>query len=95
MPWADEFNGPAGALSDRSRWRFNVGEDWGNAQLECDTARPENVSRDGNGFLVITAREEEYSGRNYTSGRITIYKFFDQAYGRFEARIQLPISQGV
>ena len=55
LVWADEFDGPAGTPPDPARWRYDIGTDWGNAQLEYDTARPENVSLDGNGRLAITA----------------------------------------
>ena len=58
LVWQDEFDGPAGQLPDPARWRFDIGTDWGNAQLEYDTDRPENVCLDGEGNLAITAREE-------------------------------------
>ncbi len=93
--WADEFEGPAGQLPDPARWRFDVGTDWGNDQLEYDTARPENVSLDGQGHLAITAREESWEGQPYTSGRIKTEGLFAHAYGRFEARIKLPVGQGI
>jgi len=95
ISWQDEFDGPAGQSPSPSRWKFDIGTDWGNAQLEYDTDRPENVSLDGNGNLAITAREESYMGRDYTSGRITTEQRFSQAYGRFEARIKLPVGQGI
>jgi len=93
--WQDEFDGPAGTSPDASHWGYDIGTDWGNAQLEFDTARPENVALDGGGRLAITAREEAYQGRAYTSGRINTNGFFAQAEGRFEARIQLPVGQGI
>lgn len=93
--WSDEFDGPAGQLPSAANWTFDIGTDWGNAQLEYDTDRPENVSRDGNGNLAITARRESYRGSAYTSGRIKTQGLFDQAYGRFEARIKLPTGQGI
>jgi beta-glucanase (GH16 family) len=94
--WQDEFEGPAGQLPDPSRWVFDVGgSGWGNNQLEYDTNRPENVSLDGQGHLAITARKEPYGGRDYTSGRITTNGRFGQEYGRFEARIRLPVGQGI
>jgi beta-glucanase (GH16 family) len=93
--WQDEFDGAAGQLPDPAKWQFDVGTDWGNAQLEYDTARAENVALDGNGHLAITAREEEYLGRSYTSGRINTAGRFQQEHGRFEARIRLPVGQGV
>jgi beta-glucanase (GH16 family) len=93
--WADEFDGAAGELPDPANWRFDIGTDWGNAQLEYDTDRPENVSLDGNGHLAITARRESYQGSSYTSGRIKTQGLFEQERGRFEARIQLPRGQGL
>ncbi len=95
LVWQDEFDGPAGALPDPARWRFDVGTDWGNAQLEYDTDRPENVSLDGQGRLAITARSEEYGGCSYTSGRITTQGLLERTRGRFEARIKLPAGQGL
>ena len=95
LVWQDEFDGPAGQSPDSTRWGYDIGTDWGNAQLEFDTDRPENVSLDGQGRLAIIAREEAYQGRNYTSARITTEGKFEQTYGRFEARIQLPWGQGI
>jgi beta-glucanase (GH16 family) len=93
--WSDEFEGPAGELPDPDRWVFDIGTDWGNAQLEFDTDRPENVSLDGEGHLAITARKESYDGQPYTSGRIKTKDRFERTYGRFEARIKLPVGQGM
>ncbi|MFN8589003.1 MAG: glycoside hydrolase family 16 protein [Candidatus Eisenbacteria bacterium] len=93
--WQDEFDGPADSSPSAGRWTYDVGTDWGNAQLEYDTARPENVSLDGAGHLRIVARKENYSGSAYTSGRILTRGLFTQAKGRFEARIQLPVGQGI
>lgn len=93
--WQDEFEGPAGQLPDSSKWVFDVGTDWGNLQLEFDTDRAENVSLDGDGNLAIVARREDFGGQEYTSGRIKTKDLFEQTYGRFEARIKLPIGQGI
>lgn len=95
LVWEEEFTGPAGESPDPTKWRFDVGEDWGNSQLEYDTARPENVSLDGEGHLVITARAESYGGREFTSGRINTRGFFARERGRFEARIRLPTGRGI
>ncbi len=95
LVWEDDFEGPAGQLPDPANWRFDVGTDWGNAQLEYDTDRAENVSLDGAGNLAITAREEPYMGQDYTSGRITTKDLFELQNGRFEARIRLPRGQGI
>jgi beta-glucanase (GH16 family) len=95
LVWQDEFEGPAGQSPDPDRWQFDIGTDWGNEQLEFDTSRPENVSLDGNGNLAITAREEFFNERDYTSGRINTKGRFAQERGRFEARIRLPVGQGI
>jgi beta-glucanase (GH16 family) len=95
LVWQDEFEGPAGQLPDSTRWVFDVGTGWGNAQLEFDTNRASNVSLDGAGNLAITAREEDYMGQSYTSGRIKTKGLFEQTRGRFEARIKLPVGQGI
>jgi beta-glucanase (GH16 family) len=75
------------------------GSGWGNHELEAYTNRPENVHVEG-GNLVITARKESYMGtdiinRQYTSGRVKTAGLFEQKYGRFEARIQIPRGQGM
>lgn len=93
--WEDEFEGPAGELPDPEKWAFDQGTGWGNNQQEWDTDRPENVSLDGAGNLAITAREESFAGRDYTSGRIKTQGLFQRRYGRFEARIKLPVGQGI
>jgi beta-glucanase (GH16 family) len=95
LVWQDDFDGPADQLPDSATWRFDVGTDWGNRQLEYDTDRPQNVSVDGHGRLRIIAREERYEESDYTSGRINTRGFFSQKYGRIEARILLPIGQGI
>ena len=95
LVWSDEFDGPAGQSPDSTSWRFDIGTDWGNAQLEYDTDRPVNVSLDGEGNLAITAIEEDFLGREYTSGRINTRGFFARTRGRFEARIHLPVGQGI
>lgn len=95
LVWEDNFDGPAGQLPDSTMWGFDVGTDWGNAQLEYDTDRPENASLDGAGNLAIVARKESYLGRGYTSARLTTKGLFEPTYGRFEARMQLPWGQGL
>lgn len=95
LVWQDEFEGPAGQLPDPQKWQFDVGTDWGNAQLEYDTDRAENASLDGDGNLAITAREESYLGQPYTSARITTSGLFEPTLGKFEARIKLPRGPGI
>ncbi|MEN8789290.1 MAG: glycoside hydrolase family 16 protein [Flavobacteriaceae bacterium] len=100
LVWSDEFDGPEGQAPDSEKWTYDIGigpggDGWGNNELEYYTDRPENVSLDGNGNLVITAREEVFGGRAFTSGRIKTKGLFSQAYGRFEARIKTPFGPGL
>ncbi|MCB0285915.1 MAG: glycoside hydrolase family 16 protein [Calditrichia bacterium] len=95
LVWSDEFDGTAGVVPDSTKWAFDIGTDWGNAQLEYDTNRPENASLDGQGNLAIVARAESFQGRSYTSARIVTKDLFERTYGRFEARMRLPWGQGI
>jgi beta-glucanase (GH16 family) len=96
LVWSEEFDGPAGQSPDPTRWSFDVGgSGWGNQELEYTTARPENVALDGAGHLAIVARAEGYQGKPYTSGRINTLGHFTRAFGRFEARMQLPTGAGL
>jgi beta-glucanase (GH16 family) len=95
LVWEDEFEGAAGTLPSAANWRFDIGTDWGNAQLEYDTNRPSNASLDGAGNLAIVARRESFQGSAYTSARITTKGRQQFQYGRIEGRIKLPVGQGI
>ena len=96
LVWSDEFEGPRGSLPSPERWVFETGgHGFGNNQLEYDTARSENAALDGQGQLVITARQEEYMGKRYTSARLKTQGKFERTYGRYEARMRLPRGQGI
>jgi beta-glucanase (GH16 family) len=100
LVWEDDFAGSASQLPDKSKWVFDIGkgpgnDGWGNAELQYYTDRPENVSLDGNGNLAIIAKRESYAGSPYTSARITTKGLFQQAFGRFEARIKTPYGPGI
>jgi len=98
LTWSDEFNGNSGASPDASKWSYDIGTGnggWGNQELEYYTNRPENISMDGNGNLIITAKKESYNGSAFTSARIKTKGLFDQQYGRFEARLKTPYGPGL
>lgn len=95
LVWEDDFTGPSGQLPDAASWSFDVGEDWGNAQLEYTTDRASNASLDGNGNLVITSRRETFRGRAYTSARIKTAGKRAFQYGRIEGRMKLPRGRGM
>lgn len=96
LTWSDEFDGAAGVLPDATKWTFDIGNGgWGNQELQYYTNRPENVSLDGTGNLVITAKSESFGGASFTSARIKTQGLFTQTYGRFEARIKTPYGPGI
>jgi beta-glucanase (GH16 family) len=103
LSWADDFNGPAGSSPDSSKWKFDTGGGgWGNHELEYYTSSTRNAALDGQGNLVITARNDDasqyqcwYGTCSYTSARMLTAGHFTQAYGRFESRIKIPRGQGM
>ena len=100
LVWSDDFNGAAGVSPDATKWKFDIGvgpnnDGWGNAELQYYTDRTANVSMDGKGNLAITAKRESYAGSAFTSARIKTMGLFEQAYGRFEARIKSPWGPGI
>lgn len=100
MVWSDEFNGPDGSGVDSGKWAVVTGGGgWGNRELEYYTARRANL-RVEDGHLVIEARHEPYTGpdgvhRDYTSARLQTRGRFSQRYGRFAARMRLPLGKGL
>jgi beta-glucanase (GH16 family) len=101
LVWSDEFEAAAGTPPDSSKWRYDIGgEGWGNDEHQYYTDSTANSAHDGNGNLVITARQEGghdcwYGPCQYTSARLLTAETFTQQYGRFEARMQLPRGQGI
>jgi beta-glucanase (GH16 family) len=100
LVWSDEFNGPNGSGVDPTKWTVQTGGGgFGNHELESYTARRANV-REENGDLVIEARRDAFTGKDgiaggYTSARLQTRGHFSQRYGRFEARMQLPLGKGL
>ena len=101
LVWSDEFGGAAGALPDADGWGFETfGDGSGNAELQCYTSAPGNVSTDGEGHLVITAIEQpghqcvDGHTNDYTSGRITTAGKHTWTHGRLEVRAKVPAGVG-
>ncbi|SEP84030.1 Glycosyl hydrolases family 16 [Hyunsoonleella jejuensis] len=92
---ADEFD--TDGAPNPGIWGYEIGtgqNGWGNNELQYYTDRPENVTVQ-NGFLIITAKQEQFQGSNYTSARLLTKGKLEQTYGRFEARIKLPNGKGL
>jgi len=98
LTWSDDFEGEAGQALDAGKWTYDIGRGdngWGNQELQYYTDRPENVSLDGEGNMVITALRENFAGSPFTSARIKTQGIFSQKHGRFEARLKTPYGPGL
>jgi beta-glucanase (GH16 family) len=87
--WSDEFDT---LHLNLEYWTEIDRRDSFNGELQYYT--PDN-SRIENGHLILTARQEQLDDREYTSGMIHTYSKLEMLYGRIEARISLPVAQGI
>jgi beta-glucanase (GH16 family) len=97
LVWVDEFN--SGSL-DATAWTVEGGDGcpnvcgWGNNELEYYTGRPENLFFQ-DGKMIIEARKEIFSGKNYTSSKIVSRGKKVFKYGRMDIRAKLPKGKGI
>ncbi len=90
LVWSDEFDGSS---INTGAWNFETGGNgWGNNEQEYYQADNADIE---NGNLVITAKQEKVGGNNYTSSRMTTQGKKEFLYGRIEARIKIPVGQGL
>lgn len=106
LVWSDEFNnsGTSNLLPDSKTWTYDTGfQCCGNNELEtycaagsttspCDPSNT-NAYIDTTGILHIVGRNP--SGTTYTSARLKTQGLVSFMYGRIEARMKLPESQGM
>jgi beta-glucanase (GH16 family) len=106
LVWSDEFaNSTSGnAQPNPQIWTYDTGTDccgnneletycaWGSSASSCDPANP-NTYADTSGILHIVARKP--SAGVYTSARLKTQGLFSFQYGRIEANMMLPESQGM
>jgi beta-glucanase (GH16 family) len=99
----DEFNGPAGAPPDPTKWSYDIEDGgWGNNELQSYTDTRQNSFLDGEGHLVIRATRTvdrnsrgRPAGMRYNSARLTTVHHFSQKQGHWEARIQINSKRGL
>lgn len=106
LVWSDEFANSTGANAEPNPqiWTYDTGAGgWGNQELEtycqwgssaspCSAASP-NAYVGTDGYLHIVAQQP--SAGTYTSARLKTQGLFSFAYGRIEARMQIPEGQGL
>jgi beta-glucanase (GH16 family) len=106
LVWSDEFSnsGSSNAQPNPLVWTYDTGTDccgnneletycsWGSTTGPCAPANP-NAFVGTDGYLHIVA--EQPSTGVYTSARLKSQGLFSFQYGRIEARMMLPESQGM
>ena len=106
LVWSDEFSNSGSALAqpDPNTWTYDTGFQccgnneqetycaWGSSTSPCDPTNP-NAYIGTDGFLHVAARNP--SSGTYTSGRLKSQGHLSFMYGRIEARMKLPESQGM
>ena len=106
LVWSDEFSnsGSTPAQPNASTWTYDVGTNccgnneletycaWGSTTAPCDSGNP-NAYVATDGYLHIVAQNP--SSKVYTSARLKSQGMFSFMYGRIEARIKVPESQGM
>lgn len=103
--WSDEFNGGAApSAPNPQNWTYDTGAGgWGNGELEtycaygsstgpCDPKNP-NAYVGTDGYLHIAARNP--ASGVYTSARLKSEGLQSFQYGRIEARVKMPVGQGM
>jgi len=108
IAWSDEFANStnANAQPNPNTWTYDVGyQCCGNDELEtycawasstspCNPASP-NAYVGTDGYLHIVAQQPTAGTATYTSARLKSQGLFSFKYGRVEARLQIPESQGM
>jgi beta-glucanase (GH16 family) len=92
LVWSDEFDYTG--LPDQKNWGNEVGF-IRNHELQYYTDRRIENSVVGNGQLMIIGRKEQFDTAGYTSASLTTDGKHSWTYGKIEARMKLPVGQGM
>lgn len=104
LVWSDEFTGGPQTQPDPKVWTYDTGNNgfgnkelenycaWGSNTAPCTTTNP-NAYVGNDGYLHVVAQQP--SNGVYTSARLKSQGLFSVMYGRVEARIRVPESQGM
>jgi len=108
LVWSDEFSNSTStnAQPNPATWTYDIGTDCcGNNELEtyCAWASTTGPCNPGNpnayvgtdGYLHIVAEQPTAGAAVYTSARLKSQGLFSFQYGRIEAKMMLPESQGM
>jgi beta-glucanase (GH16 family) len=110
LVWSDEFTSSSStpAQPNPAVWTYDTGTDccgnneletycaWGSNTAPCSTTSPsESVAAYTGTDGVLTILGQNPSGTTYTSARLKTQGLFSFMYGRIEAKMQLPESDGM
>ncbi|HUB53293.1 MAG TPA: family 16 glycosylhydrolase [Terracidiphilus sp.] len=105
LVWSDEFQNSTStnAQPNPATWTYDTGTDccgnneletycaWGSTTGPCSTSTPNAFVAPGGGLNIVALNP---SASVYTSGRLKSQGLFSFQYGRIEAKMLLPESQG-
>ena len=108
LVWSDEFanSGSTPAQPNPAIWTYDIGTDccgnneletycaWGSTTGPCNPNSP-NAYVGTDGYLHIVAQQPTVGTATYTSARLKSEGLFSFQYGRIEAKIMIPESQGM
>lgn len=111
LVWSDEFanTGTTNAQPNAATWTYDTGTDccgnsewedycaWNSSVSPCNPSSP-NAFVGTDGYLHIVAQQTTpggYAAGDFTSARLKTEGLFSFQYGRIEARIMVPESQGM
>ena len=104
LVWSDEFDE---VTVDATKWNYMVGDGtfygetrgWGNNEEQFYTEDEVNsgitIDAEGNSILYIDATETPDGPTDYASAKLTTEDLFEFRFGRVEARMKLPETQGI
>ena len=96
LVWSDEFDEDGSISLDK--WTPEtippVEGGWYNGEFQFYTDKSDNV-RIEDGILKITAKKENFNGKEYTSARLNTMDKFEFTYGKVEVRAKIPYGEGL
>jgi beta-glucanase (GH16 family) len=106
VAWSDEFTNStnANAGPNPNIWTYDTGDSgfgneeqetycaWGSNSAPCSSATPNAYIAPGGGLNIVAMQP---SAGEYTSARLKTQGLFSFKYGRIEAKLQIPESQGM
>jgi beta-glucanase (GH16 family) len=107
LVWEDDFanTGTTNAQPNPATWTYDTGYQccgnneqetycaWGSSTSPCDPSNPNAYVAPGGGLDIVA--ENPGGGTTYTSARLKSEGLFSFQYGRIEATMSLPESQGM